>query len=98
MKNSNTCKKYRIKEFFWKGHIRYQPQKKGWLFWHAMAPDGAFYFLRLYHLPFFFETLERAQEHIKNHKIDEDIKEKRMSEIEEAKKNFGKTKYICCDE
>lgn len=94
----NNCKKYRIKEFLYHGQVRYQPQKKGWLFWHAMEPSEGRYFFRMHQIPFCFLTLEGAQMHIQNAKVDEKRIEKRAAEVLEVKRKFGKPKYICCDE
>jgi len=98
MKNHTNCKKYRIKEFLYHGHVRYQPQKKGWLFWWAMEPNKDGHFFSLYNIPFCFQTLEGAQMHIQNVKYDEANNEKRAAEIIEVEKKFGKVRYICCDE
>ena len=98
MKNNTICKKYRIKEFLYHGHVRYQPQKKGWLFWHAMEPRKNEHLFSLYSIPFMFKTFESAFIHIQCDKKSEAAIEKKAAEIIEAKKKFGKVKYICCDE
>jgi hypothetical protein len=98
MKNSNACKKYRIKEFLYNGQVRYQPQKKGWLFWHAMDPTKNKYLFSLYSIPFMFKEYQSAFIHIQCDKEREAEIKKKVAEIIEAEKKFGKAKYICCDE